>query len=107
MWAWASGCRRLACLTRAELTGPGLGGVRCPLALCVPATRRQGKLHFAQWTARIPSRQVVAVYDNRGKLLAGEPQLQPHNHTTAGGAGCNDDAAARGGCGGASNIIRT
>ncbi|KAG2452942.1 hypothetical protein HYH02_002279 [Chlamydomonas schloesseri] len=37
---------------------------------------KQGKLHFAQWTARIPSRQVVAVYDNRGKLLAGDPDKE-------------------------------
>lgn len=33
---------------------------------------KQGRLHFVQWTAQISSRQVVAVYDARGNLIAGE-----------------------------------
>ncbi|GLC41866.1 hypothetical protein PLESTM_001259600 [Pleodorina starrii] len=37
---------------------------------------KQGRLHFVQWTARIPSRQVVAVYDARGNLLAGDPEKE-------------------------------
>ncbi|GIL69713.1 hypothetical protein Vretimale_10185 [Volvox reticuliferus] len=37
---------------------------------------KQGRLHFVQWTARVPSRQVVAVYDARGNLIAGDPNKE-------------------------------
>ncbi len=37
----------------------------------VPNPLRQGKLHFAQWTARIRSRQVVAVHLG-DRLVSGE-----------------------------------
>ncbi|GFR46694.1 hypothetical protein Agub_g8313 [Astrephomene gubernaculifera] len=37
---------------------------------------KQGRLSFVQWTARIPSKQVVAVYDARGRLLAGDPNKE-------------------------------
>ncbi|EFJ43288.1 hypothetical protein VOLCADRAFT_106869 [Volvox carteri f. nagariensis] len=37
---------------------------------------KQGRLHFVQWTARVPSRQVVAVYDARGNLIAGDPHKE-------------------------------
>ncbi|KAG2489737.1 hypothetical protein HYH03_011844 [Edaphochlamys debaryana] len=52
------------------------GDVQLVHGSIVPNPMKQGKLHFAQWTARIASKQVVAVYDARGKLLAGDPHKE-------------------------------
>ncbi|KXZ54004.1 hypothetical protein GPECTOR_5g115 [Gonium pectorale] len=52
---------------------PQPGDVQLVLGGVVQNPLKQGRLHFVQWTARIASRQRVAVYDSKGSVIAGDP----------------------------------